>query len=76
MVDLKLARIPDRTPVKLTITVLPDLHQALRDYARIYAEAYGREEPVSELVPAILSAFLDSDRAFVKVRARLGARGE
>ncbi|MFA5969143.1 MAG: DUF2274 domain-containing protein [Sphingomonas sp.] len=75
MVDLKLARIPDRTPVKLTITVLPELHQALQDYARIYAEAYGREEPVSELVPAILSAFLDSDRAFVKARERLGARG-
>jgi len=75
MVDLKLARIPGRTPVKLTITVLPELHQALQDYARIYAEAYGREEPVSELVPAILSAFLDSDRAFVKARERLGARG-
>jgi len=75
MVNLKLARIPDRTPVKLTITVLPDLHQTLQDYARIYAEAYGREEPVSELVPAILSAFLDSDRTFAKARERLGARG-
>lgn len=75
MVDLKLARIPDRTPVKLTITVLPDLRKALQEYALIYAEAYGREEPVSELVPAILSAFLDSDRAFVKARERLGARG-
>lgn len=74
MVDLKLSRIPDRTPVKLTITVLPDLHQALQDYARIYAETYGRDEPVSELVPAILSAFLDSDRAFAKARERLGAR--
>lgn len=74
MVDLKLARIPDRTPVKLTITVLPDLHQALQDYALIYAEAYGREEPVSELVPAILSAFLDSDRAFAKKRERIGTR--
>ncbi|WP_084445151.1 DUF2274 domain-containing protein [Sphingomonas sp. TDK1] len=31
MVDLKLARIPDRTPVKLTITVLPQLHLALGD---------------------------------------------
>lgn len=75
MVDLKLARIPDRTPVKLTITVLPDLHQALQDYARIYADTYGRDEPVSELVPAILSAFLDSDRAFAKARERLVARG-
>lgn len=59
--------------MKLTITVLPDLHQALQDYARIYAETYGRDEPLSELVPAILSAFLDSDRAFAKARERLGA---
>lgn len=74
MVDLKLARIPDRTLVKLTITMLPDLHQALLDYARIYAETYDREEPIGELIPAILATFLDSDRAFAKARERLGAR--
>jgi hypothetical protein len=28
MADLKLAKLPDRTPVKITITVLPGLHQA------------------------------------------------
>jgi len=28
MPELKLARIPDRTPVKLTIMVMPDLHLA------------------------------------------------
>lgn len=71
MVDLKLARIPDRTPVKLTITVLPELHLALGDYARVYAETYGREEPVAELIPAILAAFLDSDRGFVRAREAL-----
>ena len=37
---------PDLTLVKLTITVLSDLHQVLRDYARFYAEIYDREEPV------------------------------
>lgn len=71
MPELKLARIPDRTPVKLAITVMPDLHQALQDYARIYADTYGREEPIAELVPAILSAFLDSDRSFVRAREAL-----
>lgn len=64
MADLKLARLPDRTPIKLAITVLPDLHQALQDYARLYAETYGRDETVADLVPAMLSAFLDSDREF------------
>lgn len=68
MVELKLARLPDRTPIKLTIAVPPELHQALGDYAALYAEAYGREEPVSELIPAMLVSFLESDRAF---RARV-----
>lgn len=69
MTELKLAKLPDRTPVKLSITVTPDLHQMLHDYAALYAEAYGREEPVSELIPAMLAAFLESDRNFVRSRA-------
>jgi hypothetical protein len=69
MAELKLAKLPDRTPVKLTIAILPELHDALRDYARCYAEAYGSEEPVTELVPAILTSFLESDRSFMRYRS-------
>jgi hypothetical protein len=72
MVDIKLGRLPDRTPVKLAITITPDLQSALNDYAAIYAEAYGREEPITELIPAMLTSFLESDRGFGK--AREGAR--
>jgi len=68
MPELKLAKLPDRTPIKLAITVTPDLHAALADYAALYAQAYGREEPVTELVLAMLAAFLDSDRTFAKAR--------
>ena len=57
-------------PFKVTIT--PELHQALQEYARVYASTYGREEAVAELVPAMLAAFLDSDRAFS--RAKSGGR--
>ena len=39
MPEIKLGRLPDRTPVKLTVMLSPDLHDALNDYARIYAEA-------------------------------------
>lgn len=70
MADLKLPRLPDRTPVRLTISVMPDLHAALVEYAAAYREAYGKEEPVSDLVPAMLEAFLASDRAFVCGRSR------
>lgn len=68
MADLKLPQLPDRTPIKLSISILPDLNQALTDYAALYARTYGRDEPVAELIPAMLSAFLEGDRGFVRDR--------
>lgn len=65
---LKLARIPDRTPVKLTVFLAPDLHETLTAYAAAYEQAYGAGVPVSELVPAMLAAFLESDREFCRGR--------
>jgi len=71
--DLKLPKLPDRTPIKLAIIVMPDLHRALNDYAAIYNEAYGQSEPLAELVPHMLASFLASDREFAKARERLGS---
>lgn len=68
MANLKLAKLPDRTPAKITITVNADLNQALRDYAILYRATYGEAESVAELIPFMLEAFLDSDRAFAKAR--------
>lgn len=68
MSDLRLPKLPDRTPVKMTISVSPDLNQALADYAALYEEAYGRAEPVQELIPAILASFLEGDRTFARRR--------
>jgi hypothetical protein len=45
------------------------LHQLLQQYAALYAEAYGREEAIADLVPAMLVAFLESDRAFARNKA-------
>lgn len=66
MPDLKLARIPDRKPVKLAVEILPDLEQALADYAAAYEAAYGKREKAVDLVPFMLWAFLESDRDFMK----------
>jgi hypothetical protein len=74
MPELKLAKLPARTPVKLTILITPDLHQALSDYAEIYRDTYGEGEAIADLVPFMLQGFLDSDRAFA--RARQAARRE
>ena len=70
MAELKLAKLPDRTPVKVTIVVAPELNRALNDYADAYKEAYGRSEPVGELIPAMLASFLESDRAFARGRRK------
>lgn len=69
MAKLKLARLPDRTPVKLALTIMPELHARLQDYATAYAATYGIEEPLAELVPAMLQSFLESDRTFLRRRA-------
>ncbi len=72
MADLKLGKLPDRTPVKLTITITPDLQASLQAYASVYATTYGVEEPVVDLIPAMLTTFLDGDRAFNQTRAAAG----
>ena len=74
MPDLKLARLPDRTPIKLTISIAPDLHLALADYAAIYQQAYGDDQAIADLVPHMLAAFLASDRGFAKAREGLAER--
>lgn len=68
MAELRLARLPERTPVKITISVSPELSAAIADYAELYLETYGDAEPVHELIPAMLASFLDSDRAFARWR--------
>lgn len=68
MADLKLPRLSDRAPVKMTISVAPELAAVLADYAAIYEQVYGRSEPVAELVPAILAAFIESDRQFLRMK--------
>lgn len=73
MAALKLAKIPERTPVKLAIAISPDLNAALIDYAALYTQTYGVSEPVSDLIPAMLAGFLESDREFQRARSTLNS---
>ena len=68
MTAIKLPKLPDRTPIKLAIVVTPELHGALNAYAALYAQTYGREEPLGDLIPAMLATFLEGDRAFIRRR--------
>jgi len=71
MTGFRINKLPDRTPIKLTIAVLPELNDTLADYAAIYADTYGQADPVADLIPAMLTTFLESDKEFKRSRARL-----
>lgn len=74
MPDLKLSKLPDRTPVKLSIQISPDLDRQLQAYAGAYKETYGDDEKVVDLVPFMLQKFLDGDRKFLQ-RAKIEQKG-
>ena len=71
--SLKLERLPDRNPAKITITVGPELKSALDAYAEIYRRTYGQKESVAELIPFMLDAFIAADPGFKRARKALEA---
>ena len=70
---LRLGQLPDRTPVRMNLSVDPDLASALSDYAEIYRQTYGAEEKPETLIPAMIESFLASDAGFKRARRALHA---
>ena len=70
---LRLDKLPDRTPVRVTVSIDPDLAAALADYAALYHQTYGEEEKPETLIPAMLESFLGSDAGFRRARKALHA---
>ena len=69
--SLRLGQLPDRTPVRMSLSVEPDLASALSDYAEIYRQTYGAEEKPEALIPAMLESFLRQDAGFKRARKAL-----
>lgn len=68
---LRLDKLPDRTPVRMTVSVDPELALALTDYATLYHRTYGQKEKPETLIPAMLEMFLGSDPGFKRARKAL-----
>jgi hypothetical protein len=68
MADLKLGKLPNRTPVKLTLSIMPDVEDALGDYATIYNARNGVEASPADLSASMLEHFLLNDREFITAR--------
>ena len=67
---LKLAKLPDRKPVRMTISLSAELAVQLREYADAYRECYGETEDAATLVPFMLATFLRDDRAVRRQKRR------
>jgi hypothetical protein len=69
MSRLKLSKIEDDKPVKLTIELPAPVHRDLTVYAEALAQGTGKDpvDPV-KLIPPMLARFMATDRAFAKLR--------
>ena len=70
---LRIGKLPDLTPVKLTVILEPEVHRMLEDYARIYSDNYGEAVKPSELVPSMIAGFLATDNGFKRARKALAS---
>jgi len=69
--NLKLAKLPDMKPTKISVSLPPDLMGDLEIYAKIYEQTYGEKQAVGALIPSMLAGFLASDHGFKKAKREL-----
>ena len=69
--NLKIGPLPDKTPVKMSIALDPDLQADLKDYVRVYENSYGDKANISDLIPFMLASFMAGDSGFKKARKAL-----
>ena len=66
--SLKLGPIPDRKPVKLSLSLAPDVNDALNDYAAIHAREHGTEVKPGDVAGLMIERFLEGDTQFKRAR--------
>jgi hypothetical protein len=69
MTKLKLGRIPDERPVKLTIEVPAPLHRKLIAYGEALARDLGESDPIApaKVAPPMIAGYIESDKEFAKL---------
>ena len=65
---IKLPKLPDRVPIKVNLSLSPELRQSVMEYAEMYRRTYGEQEcePVAEILPYIIHDYLNTDKAFAR----------
>lgn len=65
---LRLGPLPRTEVVRLTIALPATVKADLDRYAKLYRATYGAQVDAAALVPHMLSAFMERDRAFRRTR--------
>jgi hypothetical protein len=73
--DLKLQKLPDRMPVKVSIMLSAELNRELHDYAEAYTMTCGSSESVAELIPFMLATFIAGDGSYKKLKSGVRPSG-
>jgi hypothetical protein len=70
MTVLKLGRLSEDRPVKVTIQMPAAVHRDLIQYGELLASETGESAPVdpSRLIAPMLARFMSTDRGFAKLR--------
>jgi len=70
---LRLGPLPRSEVVRLTVVMPASLRADLDRYAELFGAAYGEAVNAPSLVPHMLAAFMERDRAFRKARQAAGS---
>jgi hypothetical protein len=64
MTKLRLPPLPKSQTVKVTVSLSAELNAALEQYAELHSQVSGERNDLTRLIPYMLEAFIESDRAF------------
>lgn len=68
---LRLGPLPRTESVRLTVSLSAAVKIDLDRYAEIFSATHGEQVDIATLIPHMLAAFMDRDRAFRRVRQAL-----
>ena len=70
MTNLKLGRLDEELPVKVTVELPAAVHRDLVQYGELLARETGQPTPInaSRLIAPMLARFMATDRGFAKLR--------
>ena len=67
MTELRLGRLPNRTPAKLALTLWNELDEHLKLYAQMHSAQTGVEVSAADIAPQMLADYIEGDREFARI---------